>query len=114
MKSEKKIQKLLYEMGISPSLRGFKLICDAIVMLIGNNVEYTPVMDIYRYVASKNNTTYIKAERNIRHALSKIDFEREIVKECSLNKNKTNGECLYVLALKIKKEGIGEPNESIN
>lgn len=114
MKSENKIQKLLYDLGISPSLRGFKLICDAVDMLIKNNDEYTPVMDIYRYVACKNNTTYIKAERNIRHALSKIDFEREITKECSLKKNRTNGECLYVLALKIKEEGIGEPNESIN
>ena len=73
------IQKELLFMGIKPNIKGFTYIADAIEM-------YEPtikMMDVYKTVAKKNNTTPIRAERAMRHAIT-IVLENSSVAESKI------------------------------
>lgn len=64
------IENVLCEIGIPPSIKGFKYIIDAIALLEANNgQELSWTKEIYPEVGKMNKITGGRAERAIRHAL---------------------------------------------
>ena len=64
-----KINKLLLELGIAPNLTGFKYLVEAISIKVQNSD--TNATDIYYQIAENQNTTSVRVERDIRHAIEK-------------------------------------------
>lgn len=79
--NKQQIQKELLYIGIKPSIKGFEYITTAIELYKPN----TKMIDVYKAVAEKHDTTPSRAERAIRHA-----------KETMLN------ECMPTLEERIK------------
>lgn len=69
-KLKDKVVDLLIGFGITPSLKGFYYILDAVEVFIDNpNIKF---MDMYEVIAIRHNTEARRVERSIRHAFSKI------------------------------------------
>lgn len=99
---KKKIKEVLFGLGIPASLRGFDYLVDGIdyVMETGR-----PKMGmLYLYVANKHNTKDVRAERAIRHAITRIDRESEAFKKYVGADLKRNSEIIYNIAYKITEE----------
>lgn len=62
------IQNVLLKIGISSSLKGFRYITDAILLLDTEEWKDPYWTDLYRVVGEMNQTTAIRTERAIRHA----------------------------------------------
>ncbi|RPF48235.1 sporulation initiation factor Spo0A-like protein [Hydrogenoanaerobacterium saccharovorans] len=60
------IQRIMLELGIPTSIKGFTLLTDAINLY----TEADSMMDLYEKLARKSETTPSRVERNIRHAIS--------------------------------------------
>lgn len=101
---EKKVINVLMEMGMSPSIKGFGYIVDAISIFeeCGN----TTIRYIYDKIAESHNDTYTRVERSIRHAFSCVlkDEENETVKKYLSCENKSNGNLLATLYYRLKTE----------
>lgn len=73
---EFEIMKVLYQIGIPSSIKGFHFIKDAVFMVL---VEPSSILaitkDIYPAIAAKHFTTRMNVERAIRHAFS-VSWER--------------------------------------
>ena len=68
----KKIQDTLLSLGITPNLRGFEFICDAIEIIEEEN--RVKITYIYDKIAKKyDSTNGSQVERAIRHAISHVD-----------------------------------------
>ena len=71
--TEKKVSKLLYDLALAPSYKGYKYLKDAITMLCDNELDYESITkDLYPAVAKKFDTTSQNVEKNIRFAIRKI------------------------------------------
>lgn len=65
------VQSTLLELGVTPNLKGFAFICDAVeIIRAEGNVK---AMNIYDKIARDNNTTQSRVEKSIRHAISHVD-----------------------------------------
>lgn len=72
----KSIHGILKELGIPAHLCGYKYISDAVESISGNPRKLKNIVkEVYMDVAKKNNTTYTRVERGIRHAIE-VCFER--------------------------------------
>lgn len=65
-----KVGDLLISWGVTPSLKGFYYILDA-VDIFANNPEIK-AMDMLEVIAIRHNTESKRVERSLRHAFSKI------------------------------------------
>ncbi|OYP32225.1 hypothetical protein CG709_06595, partial [Lachnotalea glycerini] len=74
-----KTKQILLKIGFNPATKGFRYICDAIALLDeadGNG----KTIGLYNAIAKKNNDTYSRVERAIKHA-----FDSVIEKGSNLN-----------------------------
>ena len=67
----KKVQDTLLELGVTPNLKGFDYICDAVEMI--NKEGRLKVTYIYDKIARDNNEKMMRVERAIRHAIGHVD-----------------------------------------
>lgn len=86
------IEDKLLEIGITPNLKGFRFICEAIEMIL--NEPDIKICLMYELIARKYNSKLFIVERNIRHCVQKASGENK----------ETNSEFLYRMALLIKRE----------
>ena len=64
------ISGVMKDMGIPASIRGYKFLCQAILLALDNeNVLYAVTKVIYPTVAKDNETTPSRVERSMRHAI---------------------------------------------
>lgn len=74
MSNNYEANKLLMKVGVSPDLCGYHYLAEAInatkERLKNNDVNYK-FMAVYQDIASKFNTTAIRVERGMRHAIEK-------------------------------------------
>lgn len=93
------VQSTLLELGVTPNLKGFAFICDAVeIVRAEGNVK---VMHIYDKIARDNNTTQSRVEKSIRHAISHADEEAWI----SIGgTGRRNSEFIHTLELLTREE----------
>ena len=91
-----RIIDVLLDLGITPKLKGFNYIVDAVEYML--NYKDCNIMEVYDYLSDKYKVN--NSERNIRHAFSKCD-ENSLVYKQWFGHAKTNSERLTTLALKI-------------
>ena len=95
----KKIQDTLLELGVTPNLKGFNYICDAVEMI--NKEGRIKVTYIYDKIARDNNEKTMRVERAIRHAISHVNEETwKSIGGAGLK----NSEFLYTLELITREE----------
>lgn len=76
-KGVKSITRLLHDVGITPNLKGFRYLRQAVTMVIENEaVIETVTKVIYPGIAKEFKTTPVRAERAIRHAIE-TSWERD-------------------------------------
>ena len=64
------ISTLMKSMGIPASIRGYKFLCQAILMALDNDdVLYAITKVLYPSIAKENDTTPSRVERSMRHAI---------------------------------------------
>lgn len=104
------IEEMLFKIGITPNLKGFNYIKEAVKLIDKNPNQYCTgiTKKLYPDVAKLNNVTSSAVERGIRHAITRainLDYgEIEKYLKISPYKNKiTNSEFLYSLLLASKR-----------
>lgn len=97
---DKKIKNALLELGITPNLKGFNCIVEAVGYIMKNNDVKTT--DVYEYVAKNLGYEISNVERAIRHCISKADKTSETWGKYIGCKKVTNSTFLYILALKLE------------
>ena len=71
-----KVGTLLIHLGITPSIKGFYYILDA-VDIFANNPSMK-AKDIFEIIAIRHDTTYARVERALRFAFLKMNEEKTI------------------------------------
>ena len=109
-----KVEDVLFAIGISANMKGFKYIVDAmeIIERYGFTVSITGVL--YPEVADMNRTTPSRVERAIRHAFKIANSERgdyEVFEKYIGHINTSNGAALTSLYKRIKREEEEEKAE---
>ncbi len=75
--ARKKISKMLNDVGITPNLKGFRYIRSAVLMVVGNEeIIESVTKTIYPTIGDEYNTTAVRVERAIRHAIESA-WERD-------------------------------------
>lgn len=100
----RKTEDVLIELGITPNLSGFNYICKAVEIINASKERIRIVDGLYADIAKEFNTTKIRVERAIRHAISKMDKESEAYKKYLGIKEHTNSAVLYTLAMRLKED----------
>ena len=95
-----KIKSILLELGITPNLKGFKCICEAVSYIIEN--DNAKIKDVYEYVAKNLGYAIPNVERAIRHCISKANKTSETWDKYIGCKKVTNSTFLFILALKLE------------
>lgn len=65
-----RVGDLLVELGVTPALKGFYYILDAVEIYTGN--PGIKAMDMYEVIAIRHNTEASRVNKSIMHAFSKI------------------------------------------
>lgn len=100
MQMRRKIENKLLELGITPNLKGFGYMADAVEYIMSNNGCF--MKDVYIQVAAINKLNgYSNTERAMRHAISKADEEKW---KAIGGQGVKNSEFLFTLALLLKEE----------
>lgn len=104
--NKQKIENVLLKIGIPASLKGFKYIIDA-VMIIDEFGLRSVTKNLYPDVAKINGTTASRVERAIRHALELTRSRKgdpEVINHYIGFENVQNSNSLSMLHLRIKEE----------
>lgn len=105
------ISKILHRLGISPKIMGFRYIRDAIFLCYKDETNLNKLTrNLYPKIADMNDTTIIRVEKNIRHAIEiswgkgDIDFIEEIFgyKTSKETSRPTNGDFIALLTEYLK------------
>lgn len=102
----KKIEKILLEMGVPASVKGFDFITEA-VMLLNENPFMQITKELYPAIAKKHETIGARVERAIRHAFEIARSARgnfDTVEHYIGFVNCTNAASLKMLCITIKNE----------
>lgn len=99
---KKRIESILLQLDITPNLKGFESICEA-VEIISKEPRIKATM-LYERIAEKDKATKSQVERRIRHALSKMN---ENTYKSMGGVGHTNSEILFTLAFLTR----GDNNE---
>lgn len=112
MTPEKKVSKLLYDLMLPPSYKGYRYIKDAILMLCDDNYVCTSfTKNIYPVIAEKYGSTSQNIEKNIRSAVNKIyavnsreDLEKALGKSPIIYDKPSNVKFITFCAEKLRLE----------
>jgi len=112
MTPEKKVSKLLYNLMLPPSYKGYRYMKDAILMLCDDNYVCTSfTKNIYPVIAEKYGSTYPNIEKNIRSAVNKIyavnsreDLEKTLGKSPIIYDKPSNVKFITFCAEKLRLE----------
>ncbi len=102
----KKIENALFELGITPNLKGFDYICKAVNYISADRT--VKICNVYKFVAKDFETTSSRVERAIRSAFSKIGKESEAFNKYLGISNMTNSALLYTLAYRLREDNTDE------
>lgn len=100
MITKDRVGDLLFSVGISPGLKGFQYIIDAVLLYEQDNNQ--PITNIYVDVASKHKAQPTSVERVIRHAFSKMDRKREKVIDIFGEYASTNKEYIAIICWHLR------------
>lgn len=101
---------ILYDLGITPNLKGFDCIRYAVFLIIDNKEKYSSITKtLYPDVAKTVGSNAYKVERNIRHAISKAikadhGEMKNLIGISPYKNNVTNSEFLFALAYRVENE----------
>ena len=112
MTPEKKVSKLLYDLMLPPSYKGYRNMKDAILMLCDDNYVCTSfTKNIYPVIAEKYGSTSQNIEKNIRSAVNKIyavnsreDLEKTLGKSPIIYDKPSNVKFITFCAEKLRLE----------
>jgi two-component system response regulator (stage 0 sporulation protein A) len=112
MTPEKKVSKLLYDLMLPPSYKGYRYMKDAILMLCDDNYVCTSfTKNIYPVIAEKYGSTSQNIEKNIRSAVNKIyavnsreDLEKTLGKSPIIYDKPSNVKFITFCAEKLRLE----------
>ena len=112
MTPEKKVSKLLYDLMLPPSYKGYRYMKDAILMLCDDNYVCTSfTKNIYPVIAEKYGSTSQNIEKNIRSAVNKIyavnsreDLEKTLGKSPIIYDKPSNVKFVTFCAEKLRLE----------
>lgn len=112
MTPEKKVSKLLYDLMLPPSYKGYRYMKDAILMLCDDNYVCTSfTKNIYPVIAEKYGSTSQNIEKNIRSAVNKIyavnsreDLEKALGKSPIIYDKPSNVKFITFCAEKLRLE----------
>ena len=99
---DKKIKNVLIELGITPNLKGFNCIVEAVVYIMKNNDVKTT--DIYEHVANALGYKVANVERTIRHCVLNADKNSESWRRYIGIKRANNSTFLFVLAMRLEED----------
>ena len=99
---DKKIKNVLIELGITPNLKGFNCIVEAVGYIMKNNDAKTT--DVYEHVANTLGYKAANVERTIRHCILKVDENSESWRRYIGIKRANNSTFLFVLAMKMEED----------
>lgn len=100
MQMRKKIENKLLELGITPNLKGFGCIVDAVEYVLKD--DSCLMKNLYIEISNKHGLGgCASAERVIRHAISKVDEEKW---KAMGGQGMRNAEFLFTLAFILKGE----------
>ncbi len=94
------IEKVLFELGIYPDLKGFEYIPEALELIRKDHRKMTA---IYEIIANKHKTTGTSVERCIRHAFGRMNPEKPFVKQMFGECPRTNAALLFMMDYRLKK-----------
>ena len=97
---DKKIKSILLELGITPNLKGFNCIVEAVGYIMKNNDAKTT--DVYEHVANTLGCRAANVERTIRHCVTKADRDSDAWRKYIGIKRANNSTFLFVLAMKME------------
>ena len=97
---ENKVGELLIKCGITPEIKGFQYIIDAVCAWDGEK----NCMEIYYEVAYKHRVRWTKVERIIRHAFGKLDYSKKNVKAFFGEIEPKNYKLISVIAWRCREE----------
>ena len=112
MTPENKVSKLLYNLMLPPSYKGYRYMKDAILMLCDDNYVCTSfTKNIYPVIAEKYSSTSQNIEKNIRSAVNKIyavnsreDLEKTLGKSPIIYDKPSNVKFITFCAEKLRLE----------
>lgn len=112
MTPEKKVSKLLYDLMLPPSYKGYRYMKDAILMLCDDDYVCTSfTKNIYPVIAEKYASTSQNIEKNIRSAVNKIyavnsreDLEKTLGKSPIIYDKPSNVKFITFCAEKLRLE----------
>jgi two-component system response regulator (stage 0 sporulation protein A) len=112
MTPEKKVSKLLYDLMLPPSYKGYRYMKDAILMLCDDDYVCTSfTKNIYPVIAEKYGSTSQNIEKNIRSAVNKIyavnsreDLEKALGKSPIIYDKPSNVKFITFCAEKLRLE----------
>ncbi len=107
----KKIENALFELGITPNLKGFDYICRAVEIILNSNKKMKLIDGLYVDIAKEYKTTRGGVERAIRTALQKMDIKSEAFIKYFNTDKPTSAVLLYTLAYRLRED---ESDESRN
>ena len=88
---------ILIKYGVTPELKGFKYICDAVEIISSDNNVKT--MELYSMIASMNHDEPDRVERSLRHAIGKMSDEG--LKELKMTGCRANSKFLYSFVFRL-------------
>lgn len=105
------VSKLMHEVGVPASIRGYDYICESIMMALDDrNILKSITKELYPTIAKSNDTTASRVERAIRHAVE-VAWQRgdvEILNNIfgytvkSTKGKPTNGEFISMLTERVR------------
>lgn len=99
---DKKIKNVLIELGITPNLKGFNCIVEAVGYIMENNDVKTT--DVYEHVANTLGYKAANVERTIRHCVLNADKNSESWRRYIGIKRANNSTFLFVLAMRLEED----------
>lgn len=100
MITRKEVENLLLDFGITPNIKGFHYITEAVMQYAVGK----PIGNIYIDVASVYKTNYSSAERAIRHAFTKLNFDDVKVANFFKGCQRNNSGYISTIYLKLSRE----------
>ncbi len=105
----KKIENVLFELGITPNLKGFDYICKAVNYISADRT--VKICNVYKFVAKDFETTSSRVERAIRSAFTRLDKESEAFTKYINSDRLTNSALLYTLAYRLREDSEDESRD---